>query len=461
MSESLASDVDSITEVESYEVTVAGEDEGDLPVTDTNKKVVMEPKDITIFQYKKWYDQGRLKLNPDWQRAYVWRGKRPSLLIESLLIQIPIPVIFLAKTDGGGYEVIDGVQRLTTAFNFVSNEFPLSDLSVFAEFKGKHFRDLPDGFQSQIEDAVITAFILSEGTSQDMLFTIFERINTGGMSLNEMEIRNCIYRGRLNNKTRDLATNKDFLHAVNMKNLASRMLDRGLILRFLAFYEQGYEKASSGLKAFLNRYFEVHRNASDAILTEFEERFKTAMRSSVSVFGNHAFRVRQHDRKGGGDWAARVNASIFQVISTSFAKYEHHEIVKRADAVLETYLDLQTDQRWIDSVSKATGDYQNIKYAFEAWFRRMDDVMRDNKPSSVERIFSQSLKKELFDQDNACAICGQAISTVYDAALDHVEQYWLGGETIPSNARLVHRICNLKRPKTDTKSNSRKKKNGG
>ncbi len=88
---------------------VAAEDEGDLPVTEGSRKVVMEPKNITIFQYKRWFDNARLSLNPDWQRAYVWRGKRPSMLIESLLMQIPIPVIFLAQTDAETYEVIDGV----------------------------------------------------------------------------------------------------------------------------------------------------------------------------------------------------------------------------------------------------------------------------------------------------------------------------------------------------------------
>ena len=274
----------------------------------------MEPKDITIFQYKRWFDNARLNLNPDWQRAYVWRGKRPSMLIESLLMQIPIPVIFLAKTDVETYEVIDGVQRLTTAFNFVNNKFALTGMTVFRDFNGKRFRDLPDQARSQIEDAAIAAFILSERTSQDMLFTIFERINTGGVSLNEMEIRNCIFRGPLNDRIRSLTKNRDFLEAVNMKNLSDRMLDRSFILRFLAFYEQGFEKASSGLKAFLNRFFDAHRSASSKLLDEYEERFKRAMRSSFTVFGSHAFRVRrQHEGKqGGGEWAARANARFFR-----------------------------------------------------------------------------------------------------------------------------------------------------
>lgn len=84
--------------------------------------------------------------------------------------------------------------------------------------------------------------------------------------------------------------------------------------------------------------------------------------------------------------------------------------------------------------------------------------MRGSETRTGDRIFSQSLKKELYDHDHTCKICGQAIASVYDAALDHADQYWLGGKTIPSNARLVHRICNLKRPKSDPKQGVRSKK---
>lgn len=427
-------------------------DEGDLVVAEGSKRVVMEPKDITIFQYKRWFDTARLSLNPDWQRAYVWRGRRPSMLIESLLMQIPIPVIFLAKTDTDSYEVIDGVQRLTTAFNFLDNKFPLTGMTVFTEYNGKTFKELPEQARSQIEDASITAFVLSEKTRQDMLFTIFERINTGGVSLNEMEIRNCIFRGPLNDRIQQLTRNKDFLEAVNMRNIGDRMLDRSLILRFLAFYEQGYEKASAGLKAFLNRFFDAHRNASDRLLDEYENRFRQAMRSAVSVFGSHAFRLRRTDRKGGGDWTPRANASIFQVVATSFARYEHHEIVQNADAVHEAYLDLLTDARWIDCVSRATGDFQNIRYAFESWNTRLDTVMSSARGLDRVRLFSQSLKEELYQQNRECAICGQHIASVKDAAVDHVEQYWLGGRTIPTNARLTHRICNMKRPRFEAQA---------
>jgi hypothetical protein len=444
--------VDNISEdvvVSDQEDQDASNDEGDLLVSTGPKKVVMEPKDITIFQYKRWFDNGRLNLNPDWQREYVWTGKRPSMLIESLLMQIPIPVIFLAKTDDERYEVIDGVQRLTTAFNYLDNKFSLTGMTVFQDLNNKKFKELPDQARSQIEDATIAAFILSEKTEQNMLFTIFERINTGGVSLNEMEIRNCIFRGALNERIKKLTKNREFELAVNTRNISNRMLDRSYVLRFLAFYEQNYEKATSGLKSFLNRFFSAHQHASESLLNEFEDAFKKAMKSSYTVFGSHAFRLRKSGSGAGGEWGTKVNATIFQIISTSFTKFDHTDVVRNADAIHEAYLDILSDSRWVDAVSKSTGDFGNIKLAFEGWNSRLANVMNASKGLDKTRLFSKAFKEKLFQHKNECAICGQKISSINDAAVDHIEQYWLGGKTVQENARLTHRTCNMTRPRIE------------
>lgn len=209
--------VDSQTSDADNEAEFEGSDEGTLELDTSQRRAIMEQRDTSLFEYHRWKQQGRINLNPDWQREYVWRGKRPSYLIESIFMKIPIPVIFLSKTKDGAYEVIDGVQRLTTIYNFFEDKFTLSNLEVFPELNGKKFSELSRSHQSQLEDAVITNFQLSEHTAQDLLFATFERINTGGVKLNEMEIRNCIYRGSLNSKLRQLAENRDFVTCVNMR----------------------------------------------------------------------------------------------------------------------------------------------------------------------------------------------------------------------------------------------------
>jgi uncharacterized protein with ParB-like and HNH nuclease domain len=135
----------------------------------------------------------------------VWDNKRASKLIESFLMDIPIPVVYLAKTDEGKYEVIDGVQRLTSVFNFFEGRLKLSGMEFFKDANKKGFKDLDRVRQSKLEDATIRTFELSPKTSKNLLFIIFERLNTGGIALNEMEIRNCIYRGPLNDLIKELA----------------------------------------------------------------------------------------------------------------------------------------------------------------------------------------------------------------------------------------------------------------
>ncbi|KAB2720390.1 GmrSD restriction endonuclease domain-containing protein [Brucella intermedia] len=424
----------------------SGSDEGGLDLPENHRQAVMQQKNTSLHEYHRLYLQGRLKLNPDWQRAYVWKGKRPSLLIESLLMQIPIPVVFLARTPDEDLEVIDGVQRLTTIFNFFNSEFKLKGLEAFPELNGKTFSQLDKRIQHKLEDSVITSFELSSNTSQDLKFTTFERINTGGMSLNEMEIRNCIYRGKLNSKIQELAKNNDFVRCVNMRNMADRMFDRALVLRFLAFDNVKYERATSGIKSFLNRFFETHREANESILEDFENRFKRAMRNCYTVFGENSFRIRKRDRMGGGEWSTQANAAIFQVISTSFAAYDSAQIAARADMIMEEYIDVLDDSTWIDSVTKSTGDTKKIKYAFDTWNRRLENLMRGVEGLDTKRLFSLSLKKELYEANNTCAICGNEIKSLADSAVDHVEQYWRGGATIPTNARLAHRACNGARP---------------
>jgi hypothetical protein len=227
------------------------------------------------------------------------------------------------------------------------------------------------------------------------------------------------------------------------------MYDRSLVLRFLAFYEKTYHKAQSGLKAFLNGFLEdFYKDPSDKKLSEWRSRFESSMKAARTIFGQNGFRLWIIDRKGNGQWARNVNASVFQCISVSLANHDLSKLTRCADAILEEYLDMvTTDPAWIDGVSKSTGDSNKIKYVFETWYSRLNNLLESVSALDPERIFSARLKREMFLQDKTCKECGQEIKLLQDAALDHDLHYWRGGLTIPSNARLLHRLCNLKRAK--------------
>jgi hypothetical protein len=377
----------------------------------------------------------------------VWNDQRASRLLESFLIDIPVPVVYLARNTEGTFEVIDGLQRLTSAFRFFDGEYALSGLEILTGLNGKYFKDLDTQYQNKLSDVTLRAFELAPSTPKDLMFTIFERLNTGGTALNEMEIRNCLYRGSLNRQIRELSTLPEFRECINQKNIDRRMQDRALVLRFLGFYERHYSKATHGLKRFLNEFCDLYRDAKDEKLREFERAFHKAMKASFTIFGNTGFRLRQQqDSRGHGEWARKINAAVFQVVAVSFTEYDLGQLTRGADTVLEEYLDLlASDPKWVDAVTKSTGSINNITYAFETWDKRLENVLSGLDRNDRKRSFSRQLKEEMFRQSSTCVLCNQDIKLINDAAMDHDEHYWRGGRTVPENARLVHRLCNQKR----------------
>jgi len=209
-------------------------DEGDLN-SPFEKDISLEKSDRSLSELKRWYDDGDLIVDPEWQRNYVWNNRQASKLIESFLLNIPVPVVYLSKTINDEYEVIDGLQRLTSIFNFLDNKYNLVGLDLLTDLNGLNFKNLEKSLQRKFRNSTLRSFELSSGTNTDIHFIVFERLNTGGTKLNDMEIRNCLFRGSLNNLIKELSSNNNFVSSVNQSTLSKRMNDRALILRFSLF----------------------------------------------------------------------------------------------------------------------------------------------------------------------------------------------------------------------------------
>jgi hypothetical protein len=423
-----------------------GSDEGEMPVEGKVNKISLDKNDRSLAELHRWFKSGRIIIDPEWQRNYVWDKTRASKLIESFLIELPVPVIYLGQNSEEKYEVIDGLQRMTSTFDFFDNKFPLSGLEIRPELNGKHFKDLDPKTQGKLQDTTLRTFELANTTPKDLMFIIFERLNTGGKALNDMEIRNCMFRGKLNDLIKALAKNTEFVSAINQKNMATRMHDRALVLRFLAFYKLTYLKARKGLKPFLNEFLETYKNPDTTKLADFQDTFTKSMRACYTVFGDKAFRLTKTSDRDAGQWAAKPNASVFQVLAVSFADYDVGQLTRASDSIFEEYCDIiANDPKWVQSVSNRTSHYPNVEYAFETWRARLKDVMKAVAPNDNVRCFSLALKKDFYEQNSTCSICGNRISSINDAALDHTLHYWRGGQTVPDNARLAHRQCNWQR----------------
>lgn len=300
------------------------------------------------------FQRGDLILDPEFQRRYVWDNKKASLLIESILLEVPIPVIYLAEEDGK-FTVIDGQQRLRSFFRFLNNEFKLRGLSVLSELNGKYFKDLDKEKQRKIEDATLRVIEIRKESHSDVKFEIFERLNVGAVKLNDQELRNCIYRGKYNDLIKELAEDRDFLFLLGLKEPHKRMYDRELVLHFLAFYNQTYLKYKPPMKQFLNREMENNRNISEEKIKELRRAFKETVSMVKSVFGDKAFRrfIPGDEKDPNGRWEIRkINIGLFEIIMFGFSRYAKNQIIPLSDVIREELLHMMTsDKEFVESIS--------------------------------------------------------------------------------------------------------------
>lgn len=432
-------------------------DDEEIEITANDRKIFTDKGDPEIESlYRKW-KRGKLVLQPDFQRQFVWDPAKSSRLIESALLDIPLPVIYLSETENGKINVIDGQQRLTAFFSFIDGKFPdgkdfkLSGLRVYTDLNRSYFKGLEEDFQDKIRECKVRTITFKKESHKDLSFEIFERLNTGSVSLNNQELRNCVYRGNYNELLKELAKDSDFMYLMGLKAQDKRMRDVEFVLRFAAFYHNTYLNYKPPMKTFLNKDMEKYQEISPDDANELRNAFRNSVQIIKSLLDKRAFkRFYKGDREDpNGYWEPKqFNASLFDIMMYSFAREDKNKVYQNLDSIREGLINLMSsDQEFIDSIELSTSSLQAVTKRFDKWRMELQNILGVGQKE--QRCFSAKLKKELFENDPTCTICGQAIQSVDDAAVDHIEQYWKGGKTIPENARLTHRYCNMARPRND------------
>ena len=206
-----------------------------------NLSIKIEQEQYSIFELKRKYDKDRICIDPDFQRNLVWTNKQKSELIESVIMQIPLPLIYLAENEDGKLVVVDGRQRLTTFFQFLDNEFRLKDLKILPQINGMNFNELEEShlysrYVTIIEDTQLVVQIIKYPTKDRVRFDIFDRVNRGGTPLNKQEMRNALYQGNATKLLDELSKMKSFKDATGGAISPKHMKDKYVILRALCFY---------------------------------------------------------------------------------------------------------------------------------------------------------------------------------------------------------------------------------
>lgn len=315
------------------------------------RPVSSQPSDWTINTLREKYDRGQIDLQPEYQREYVWKIDLQSRLIESLLLQIPVPPLYFVKLNSGKLEVVDGQQRLTTLIRFISNEFALQKLQKLSSLNDKTFKDLSEQDQEKIRDSTIRSIVIDSGSNHDLRYEIFERLNRGSMPLNEQEIRNCTYRGEFCNLLRILERNPDWRKVKGTAEPEPRFKEQEMILRFFAFANR-IEFYGSNLKKFLNDYMGMHAPKDKDKLVELDEMFCQTMRNVKLVFGENAGRIFSAANET-GKWEPWFSISALDIQASALIGYSPSKIQSVAKEICEAYkFYLLTNPQIGDAISR-------------------------------------------------------------------------------------------------------------
>lgn len=333
-----------------------------LVIAPDERKLVTQPYDLGVRSIREDIRNGRISLNIAYQRKYVWDSGKASRLIESLLLNVPIPVCYFAEDDEGVYEVIDGLQRLTTIRKFLDDEFALTGVSVLTELNGQRYSDLVPRDQRRLESRTIRCIVITADSHPDIKFDVFERLNTGAASLTAQELRNSVYRGPFNDSLKYLAQQPGFSSLVGSFT-NKRMGHEELVLRYFALVD-GIEGYRPPLRQLLNAYMRNHRRS--AIPEVDSQNFLEVCQAVQAVFGDRPFMAPGSQNP--------VNKALFDAVMVAVSFCDRAALLTNHAAAKQALDTLAREERFQLSIGRATADRTRVLYRISALSDRLATV---------------------------------------------------------------------------------------
>ena len=295
---------------------------------------------------------------PDWQRNFVWTYANASRFIESLLLGLPVPGIFMGTDPETKQQyVIDGQQRLRTLRGFYEGKFPNSDrdfklTGINSRFANLTYNDLESMDRRSLDNSIIHATIVRQDFPDDgdtSMYQIFERLNSGGRAVNPQEIRSAVYQGKLIDRIKKLNENAEWRSI--MGKPSPRLRDQEMILRFMAMLHDG-DEYTSPMSEFLNIFTQTHRNPDCEWMHDTAELFKKTVKSFADAKGRKAFR-----RTGG----RTVNAAIFDSMSVGLASKIRDTGAPDVALVSKVHDDLIADEEYFQAIEQSTSGERSVR----------------------------------------------------------------------------------------------------
>lgn len=388
------------------------EDSDDLPEDEIQeipkeiRRLKIETFDYPVEVIVKKIQENDIILRPEYQRDFVWDRKKSISLIESILLNIPLPPIYLAEEDDSSFSVIDGLQRLHTFLDYYEDKFALNGLKGegLIELNKQTYSGLVKNFPKAkriLNKGIIRIIVINKDSHPDIKYDIFEKLNSGSTKLNDQEVRNCIYHGSLNslimggydkdNQTYNkngLRHNKILQKAMNLEEAHSRYLDAEVVLRILAIIKYGNDidtKYKSSMKLLINLYMNENKNLSDSLLQDVKNLFNETITKIYQVFGDKSFKRFHKD-----DIEKSLNRSIMDCLVFSFSKYSLESLIANKEAIVNRMDDMlndgsnsyiyhddiySIDLSFKESVTNWTSSKSRLKARLSLWNKSLEEIM--------------------------------------------------------------------------------------
>lgn len=328
---------------------------GLYPYDPAYSSLEMSEEPSSVFEYLRQLTKGKIIIQPDFQRNQVWTKIQKSQFIESIILNFPLPPIYLNETREGKYIVIDGLQRSTALRQFYDGEFSLVGIEALPKYNDLTFKQLPETLQSKFEDKKLTIFILKPSTPMVVIYDLFKRINTGGTQLNRQEVRNCIFIGNSTKLLKLLSEELCFQKAIDWGVKASRMKDREVILRYLAFRWFEYKTEYNGdMSEFVESAMKKINRTDEETLSKMEKDFIRVMEWSFTIWGNENFRIPTPFTRG------TINTAILETVCNYLSSKSDAFLNTNSSIIKQNYSNLINNPIYFEAVTKSTGNKTKV-----------------------------------------------------------------------------------------------------
>lgn len=327
-------------------------------------RLVLQAADLSLEAISKMVEKKSIDIAPQFQRRDRWPIEKQSALIESFLLNVPVPPVYLMEDDYGTYSVIDGKQRITAINMFMENRILLQGLEEFKGLEGRNFSELPRQLKNALEvRPYVRVVTLLRQSAKELKFEVFTRLNRGGEPLNAQEIRNVIYRGPLNDLIYEKSNLSFLRHQLKIRNDSSpayrEMADAELVLRFFAI-RKSWEDFSGDYRRSMDDFMEASRDLKASEIRLLGNRFDRALHACEEIFGVHAFQ-----RAEAGNWRNQMMTGLYDaqmIAADQLSDQELARAITKKSQILTGMKQLFDDPEFEEAVRRATNTPSRLQY---------------------------------------------------------------------------------------------------